>query len=269
MALVAATARPLTIADHGVIATVEPELGGRLARLAFDGTDLLLARDAVPEAADPIGWGAYPMVPWAGRVRNGRFTFRGVHHELPINMGAHAIHGVGFTSDWDVVDADGRSVELALALPADQRWPFGGTAGQRIALDGRGVLLELWVTATDRAFPTSIGWHPWFRTPSRVEFHPNAMYRRDGDGITLDELVEVRHGPWDDCFVNDRPVRLTVDGCTVELTSDCTDWVVFDERPYATCVEPQSAPPDALNIRPHVVEPGSSLQRWYRIDRAA
>jgi hypothetical protein len=41
---------------------------------------------------------------------------------------------------------------------------------------------------------------------------------------------------------------------------------VFDELPFATCIEPQSAPPDAPNVRPHVLEPGESLTAWYRIE---
>jgi galactose mutarotase-like enzyme len=34
---------------------------------------------------------------------------------------------------------------------------------------------------------------------------------------------------------------------------------VYTEPELALCVEPQSAPPDALNIAPHVVQPGAPL----------
>jgi len=33
--------------------------------------------------------------------------------------------------------------------------------------------------------------------------------------------------------------------------------VVYDERPDALCVEPQTAPPDAINLTPGLVRPGS------------
>ena len=92
------------------------------------------------------------------------------------------------------------------------------------------------------------------------------MYRRDRDGITVEELVDVPPGPWDDCFANDLPIVVTIDGCSLRLTSDCTEWVVYDEPHDATCIEPQTAPPDAVNFRPHVLEPGDSLAAWYRID---
>ena len=58
----------------------------------------------------------------------------------------------------------------------------------------------------------------------------------------------------------------------LELTieSDCPDWVVYTEPRDAMCVEPQTAPPDALNGEPAIVEPGRPLVaemtwRWRRL----
>jgi aldose 1-epimerase len=85
----------------------------------------------------------------------------------------------------------------------------------------------------------------------------------------VDELVPVPDAPFDDCFVNGDPVRLTIGGpdATVDLTltSGCTDWVVFDMRPHGTCIEPQTAPPDSFNIRANRLEPGDTLAAWYEI----
>ena len=261
--LTAETPDTLDIGNERISIGVAPDHGGRVAFLTVDGVDLIVRRGSVPESAAPTGWGAYPMVPWAGRIRDGRFAFRGREHHLPLNFGAHAIHGVGFAMPWRVIRQDATSIELDLKMPTDARWPFGGVAHQSVVVDGDRVELSLSATATDCAFPASIGWHPWFRTPTRVEFHPTAMYRRDRHGITIDELVDVPPGPWDDCFVNERPVVVTIGEVTVTLTSDCREWVVYDERPHATCIEPQTGPPDALNIRPHVLEPGESLTAWY------
>lgn len=257
--------RQITIGRGAVAVTVDPRAGGRIAQITVAETDLLVGAGEGPPPHGPLGWGAYPMVPWAGRIRDGRCRVGGRIVDLPRTLGQHAIHGVGFTSVWDVAEAGVDRVRLTLALPSDLRWPFGGTARQTISVDTDGVLLELDVTAGDRAFPASIGWHPWFRKPTSIGFEPTAMYRRDAAGIAVDELVDVPPGPWDDCFVNDRPILLTIDGRRIELTSDCTDWVVYDERSYATCVEPQTGPPDAANTRPHLLGPGETLGAWFRI----
>ena len=88
------------------------------------------------------------------------------------------------------------------------------------------------------------------------------MYLRDAAGITTTERVSPPPpGPWDDCFTDlRRPPVLRWPGF-LELTieSDCPAWVVYTEPEDALCVEPQTAPPDALNTGPTVVEPGRPL----------
>jgi len=208
------------------------------------------------------------MVPWAGRIRHGRFTFDGTEHQLPINFEPHAIHGVGFTSRWTIDEVSARSLALRLDLPADERWPFGGTATQRFAIDGPALVMTLTVTAGEDAFPVSFGWHPWFRKPDSMDFRPTAMFRRDAEHVAVDELVDVPPGPWDDCFVNTEPVMIEVDGARLRLTSDCGLWVVYDEPDHATCIEPQTGPPDAFNIAIRRLAAGESTSAWYRIELA-
>ena len=251
----------LMLADGLVTATIEVA-GGRLAQLSIRNVDVLVGADP---ARDAMQWGSYAMVPWAGRIRRGRFTFDGVDYQLPINLGPHSIHGVGYLSTWEVAAATETSAELRLQLPTDERWPFGGTAHQRFDVTPGAVRLELGVIAGDRSMPVSFGWHPWFRKPDAIDFLPTAMYRRDSDYMAVDELVEVPAGPWDDCFVNTKPVRVAIDGVNLELSSDCTDWVVYDEPAHATCIEPQTGPPDAFNIRNRVLQPGEQHSAWYLI----
>lgn len=259
------TGDTISIDDGDLSVTIAPEAGGRIAQISIRGVDLLIGPGDGPAVPAPISWGLYPMVPWAGRIRHGRFRFGHRIVDLPRANGPHAIHGVGYTSPWEVVDADGISVELRLDLPTDLRWPFGGYSRQRIAIEDGAIVLDLDVTADHEAFPATIGWHPWFRKPDSMVFEPSAMYRRDATGIAVDELTEVSSPPWDDCFRNDRPVRLEIDGIALELTSPCDHWVVFSEPPHATCVEPQTGPPDAPTIRPAVVAPGETLAARFRI----
>lgn len=254
----------LTIRAGDVVATVSPSRGGRLAQLTIADTPLIVGHTADAEAT---GWGSYPMVPWAGRIRHGRFVFDGTDHQLPINFGPHAIHGVGFSSVWAVDGVHDDHATLRLDLPRDETWPFGGTTIQQFSVDTDGLTLSMTVTADDQPFPVSFGWHPWFRKPEHLDFRPTAMYRRDDDHIALAELVDVPAPPWDDCFVNTAPIAVRIDGIDLELTSNCDHWVVYDERAYATCIEPQTAPPDAFNIAPRRLDPGESLSAWYRISR--
>jgi aldose 1-epimerase len=155
---------------------------------------------------------------------------------------------------------------MVVALPNDERWPFGGQARQRIEAGAGGLTLELSLLANESAMPASIGWHPWFKKPERLEFSPSQMYPRDSQGIAIRPCGNPSEGPWDDCFVNHDPVLLHYPDQILRMTSGCLHWVVYDEAAHATCVEPQSGPPDAFNLEPHVLEPGDLLQRSCRIE---
>lgn len=255
----------LRLAASGVEARVDLAAGGRLASLVVDGRELL-----VTEGFGPIAWGSFPMVPFAGRVRNGQFAFRGRRYDLPIQMPPHAIHGTVLDRPWAMLD------ERTITTELGPSWPFAGRAVQRFEIDAGRLTCRLELHA-DEAMPASIGWHPWFRRrlapaaagPSarepgalELELDAKAMYRRDAAGIATGELiVPPPPGPWDDCFTDlRRPPVLRWPGF-LELTirSDCPTWVVYTVPTDALCVEPQTAPPNALNAGPSIVEPGHPL----------
>jgi len=254
----------LTIADGDLSADIAPEAGGRIAQIRWDGVEQLVGHGEHGATA-AIAWGSYAMVPWVGRIRRGRFGFEGRPYTLPASFEGHSIHGVGYLLPWQVAEQSTRHVVLELALPNDERWPFGGVAGQRIEVDGRRLTMTLSTTAVEHAMPVAMGWHPWFRKPDRLEFEPDAMYSRDvADGITALPLQAVRPGPWDDCFVNRREVVLHRAGQRLRLACECSDWVVYDEPGFATCVEPQTAPPDAFNLGLGLtLQPGETASARY------
>ena len=175
--------RSLRIGSDRVQVDVAPDNGGRIAQITVDGVELLVGRGEGPDPGAAMAWGSYPMVPWAGRIRQGRFTFDGVDRALPVNLGGHAIHGVGFDTPWAVTHHTTDHIELELTMPSDRRWPFGGTARQSIRVADTTVRCELSATAGEHPMPVSLGWHPWFRKPEQFEFHPESMYRRDVDHI--------------------------------------------------------------------------------------
>ena len=257
----------LTIGNGALSVDIAPQAGGRIAQIRCDGVEQLVGHGEHGSDA-AIAWGCYPMGPWCGRIRGGRFAFAGRSYAVPPDLGDHAIHGVGYVMPWAVTAQGAEHVEMTLALPTDARWPFGGVASQRVRLQGRALRLSLAVQATDQSMPASLGWHPWFRKPERLEFSPEAMYPRDRHGMTVLPAGPVQSGPWDDCFVNRREVVLHRGGQRLVVSSACTDWVVYDATAHATCVEPQTAPPDAFNLLPDLaLQPGETLSmdctlRW-------
>jgi aldose 1-epimerase len=248
----------ISIGSGDTTVRIDPDSGGRLAALDIAGQALLLG--PAPDRG-PMKWGSFPMVPWAGRIRRGQFSFGGRQHQLSPDLPPHAIHGTAYREAWDVEDVD----DDAVSMSCDLAWELGGRAWQRIRVEESRLTCELGVVAGEDPMPAELGWHPWFVKPEALSFRPVSMYARDDEGIPTGELVSPPPGPWDDCFINTEPVELQYTGLTVTVSSDCDHWVVYDEPRDATCVEPQSGPPDAFNLRPRPLEPGEQLARTMTI----
>lgn len=254
----------LVLESTGARLEINPASGGRISSLEINGSEVL-----GKTGRGPMSWGSFPMVPYAGRVRDGTFTFRGRRVELPRTLPPHAGHGTVLDRPWTVLDHRSMSVDLGPS------WPFRGRVVQQFDLDPTELRLTLTIEA-DEPMPGAVGWHPWFRrrlsgtavqpaAPSRaaeMRFDPGWMLRRDAAGIPTGELVEPTPGPWDDCFTGVRSTpTLTWPGVlSLELTSSCDYWVVYDEPADTICIEPQSSPPNFVNADgPPIVEPGRPL----------
>jgi aldose 1-epimerase len=264
----------LVLGATGAQLTVHAAAGGRFASLVVDGHELLLT-----EGAGPIWSGCYPMAPFAGRIRDGRFTFRGRHYQLERNLPPHAMHGTVLDRAWRVLRRG--SDRLTLAIDLGPGWPFAGRVSQTIAL--RPDRLEATLTLdADEPMPAWVGWHPWFRRTidgrdAVLEVEAESMYARGPDGLPTGRLVAPAPRPWDDAFRGLRaPPCLRWPGVLdLEISSSADVWVIFDERPEGLCIEPQTAPPDAVNLAqadgsdPPTAEPGRPLTatmvwRWSR-----
>ncbi len=261
----------LLLTTRGARATVDVRAGGRLASLVVDGHELL-----VTEGPDAFSWGIFPMAPFAGRLRNATFRFRGRSWHVPADRPPHAIHGLVATRPWRVDEAG--TISIGLGAP----WPFAGRLSQSFELSPGQLGFRLALEA-DEPMPATIGWHPWFLRqprssgrgfagsarpgPLELDFAARSMYLRDAEGIATARLVTPRPPPWDDCFTDLlRPPTLRWPGyLELTLESSCAEWVVFDEPAHAICVEPQTGPPDGPNLRPQVIGPGQPLvaeMRW-------
>ncbi|MEX2292982.1 MAG: hypothetical protein WD691_04280 [Acidimicrobiales bacterium] len=234
---------------------VDREHGGRISSLTVHGHELLVQPED-GRATNPLLYGCYPMVPFAGRIRDGRFRWGGATHELIRNLDDHAIHGTLLDQRWRIEHAADGYLRLRSAL--EPHWPFPGWAIQEILLSANRLVLRMEVHSGELPFPATAGWHPWFRrhltdgdSELTVDVDAKRWYPRGDDGLPLGPLEPLPdHGPWDDCFTDITwPVTLTWPGALeVTMHSTCDHVVIYDEPDHAICVEPQTGPPDAVNL---------------------
>ena len=250
----------LTLTSRTAHVAVDVGAGGRVASLVVHDAELLVEPDD-----NPVLWGGYPMVPFAGRIRNGEFEFGEITYSVPKNFGEHAMHGFGFESPWTQISDD--TIELEFAEP----WPFAGRVAQRFSIDDHRLTITMTATADERQ-PIVLGWHPWFRKSTAhgeaiLDFQPGDMYERGDEPLPTGVLVEPKPRPWDDCFTNLRSdPTISWGDLRVTLRSNADHWVVFDEMEHAICVEPQTGPPNSFNLAPQVLEEGDKLELVLTLD---
>ncbi|KOT65097.1 aldose epimerase [Streptomyces rimosus subsp. rimosus] len=248
--------------------TVDPANGCRLASLRIGGTEVL---------RQGAKYGSFPMVPWCGRIKEGRFRNGGEVHQMPVNSPPHAIHGTGRDLAWKTARADATSAAFTYELldPDAAPWPYPGRVTQLVELaeDGGSLTLTMGVEASGDSFPAQAGWHPWFlrrlgeegerSEDVRIDFSAAWQEERGEDHLPTGRRIDPRPGPWDDCFGMPDGVDVTLtwpDRLELKVTSRAEWVVVYDEQEAAVCVEPQSGPPNGLNTMPRLVTPIDPLE---------
>jgi aldose 1-epimerase len=253
---------PITLTAGDAELTVLPGNGGRLGGLRIGGVELLRQGDR---------YGCFPMVPWCGRIREGRFRDGAVVHQMPLNSPPHAIHGTVRDGAWNIARTTPN--EAAITYDLVDPWPLPGRVTQVVGLSEDAVTLTMSVETYESSFPAQIGWHPWFNRnlggqDVRMDFSPSWQEERGDDHLPTGNRIDPRPGPWDDCFgmPGGVDVTLTWPG-QLELTVTSPEqWVVvYDEQEAAVCVEPQTGPPNGLNTMPRLVtllEPLEATTSW-------
>ena len=242
-------------------ALVYPEFGARIGSMIVGDQEIFMTGGATD---DPLSWGCYPMVPYAGRVRDATLKFAGEQFPLKNNLPPHSLHGTVFDRPWNVAKNSPSEIELVIDL--GDEWPFAGTVQHHIQLTDSKIEMQLTVNAID-AMPIQVGWHPWFVKPTDTALRFASMLQRDGAGITTKHRVSQPTIPVDDCFVEpENPLTITIENVQVTLSSDCSHWVMYDIPLHATCIEPQSGPPNGVNDAPLELGPNTSLTRKFTIE---
>jgi aldose 1-epimerase len=218
-----------------ITAEIDLDNGGRIASLYASTTPLL-----VTHGESLLHWGLYPMVPYAGRVRNAQLSFDSQMFSLRTNAAPHSIHGTVFDCSWNVDAHDATSI--LMSTDTGPHWPFAATVTHHIAVTDTFVRCELNITA-HQTMPAQLGWHPWFVQPRQVVTSFHSMLRRDDEGITTLDRLD--------------PLTPPVD--------DCPYWVRYDAPGGDVCIEPQSGPPNGINSKPLILEQGQQFSRWMEL----
>lgn len=267
---------PMPVLKHGHLETMlAPATGGCIARLTAGhrGGVQQMLRPLPPglTSPGPLDMGCYPLVPFSGRITEGRFSFAGRKVQLPPDgiCAPHAIHGRGWQSAWEVVEAGAAHARLRFRHDGDDRrwtWPWSFEAEQHFALDETGLAVTMRLTnRACEAMPAGLGLHPFFegRATARLMAHLPQVWESDDAGIPtgiagtpakwrFDRPRAMKDVEVDHCFSGsdghmrvdweDRPLALRI-----EATGASHAIVYAPPGEDFFCAEPVSHAPDAVN----------------------
>jgi aldose 1-epimerase len=273
-----------------IFTRVDPADGGRIVSLVVADVERILPKSRARAREPALYWGCYPMVPWAGRLREGRIPTADGEVRLEPNLPPSAIHGLGFDKSWEIVEKSASAVTMTCELRG-LGWPFGGRASQTLRIGSKSLELQLHVGDYTRAGPAGLGWHPWFSRPSggdvEVRVDSGEVLVLDADLIPTGEVrpvagsEDLRSGPQlgdrrlDHIYVRATgPAVVRWPDLEMRIEYDTSmQTVVVHTPPEGICVEPQTMWPNAPLLAANGVretglrtlEPGDTLTaatRW-------
>ncbi|MDX1931971.1 MAG: hypothetical protein SFU56_05145 [Capsulimonadales bacterium] len=121
------------------------------------------------------------LIPFPGRIRDGRYSFDGNDYALERNDkdGPNAIHGFLRTKHWETTERTDDMVRFSVTLGPEERpgYPFALMATVRYSLTPEeGLTCAFKVTNTgDRRAPVAAGFHPYF-TVGTETIDDNLLY---------------------------------------------------------------------------------------------
>lgn len=247
-------------------AALSPSLGGGLLWLTHGGTDIL--RHTAEGETSPLGFASFPLVPYANRIANGRFSFRGGVHQMPLNFGdhPHSLHGHGWQTGWSVERQSENEALLSLRHEADARWPWSFQVDHHVALTPDTLSMALtFLNLSSEEAPVGLGFHPYFQSDDAtlLQFDAGEVWLSTPD-LLPERAVDADHfGDWStgasvrgDMLIDNIYGRWTGtatitrgNGLRIGLKAEGADWLHVYRPPdlMAFCLEPVSHMPDAIN----------------------
>ena len=124
---------------------VDP-VGAALASCTVRGRDLVVPFD--PAGLRPVYRGAL-LAPWPNRIVDGRYSFAGQQHQLPLTEPerGHALHGLVAWQKFDVVESAGNRIGLATEIVPQTGYPWALQLRVEYLLGEHGIRQS--VTATN------------------------------------------------------------------------------------------------------------------------
>ncbi|MDG6917642.1 MAG: aldose 1-epimerase [Nitrososphaerota archaeon] len=267
------TTHEISISHNSTAAVIDP-LGAHVMRLSIDGVRVVRqSNDGVQTHG-----GIAVLIPYAGRVKYGRYSFEGRMFQLPIGKEGHAIHGFAKDTTWASHAMQRASVVMKAKMRA-KGYPGVLEASITYSVGKKTFSTDCKVrNVGEDAAPVVVGFHPYFiaeewsiGSSSRIYHYPlSDRYFPTGRRVVC-SLKNAAKSEWDDCFSTAGHIKLSTGGRELTLRRRNMPYFILYNGKHAgrnsVAVEPYSGLPDAYNngIGLRVLSRGESFRCGYNL----
>lgn len=264
--------------SHGELtAEIDAEWGARMLSLRAGARDIL-APVTTPRPETPWEWpaaGAFPLIPFGGRIRDNRIGFMGSEFDLSgPPSGGMILHGCTARRAWRVERSATSACTLSFRHDGDAEWPWAFDTRMTCSLGPKSLRVDIAIENSGSApIPGAIGWHPSFTKADRIEgpaarkwafdaaLVPDLTQPRMADALYAGHLTLAEAAQQFDLrLMNGTLISVNAEG-------DLHDAVIHDLDDHRTCIEPISFMPISSATRAFpVIAPGAMLLGMVRVD---
>ena len=258
---------------------VVPERGGIITSWNLQNQDILyLDAERFRDPSLSVRGGIPILFPICGNLPENTYTYNGKQYILKQ-------HGFARDLPWEVTDrVTNELVSLTLVLSSNDQtravYPFEFQLAFTYQLKGNTLeIQQRYTNHSSEPMPFSTGLHPYFFTSDKFQLEFEIPASEYQDQITKEvhpfsgsfdlsrDEIDVAFGQ-----LNDQSTSATDTGRQVKITLSYSDlyatvvfWTVKGKDYY--CLEPWSAPRNALNTGEHLTElaPGASCEAFVRL----
>ena len=271
-----------------IYAKIDLNLGGSLQELILDGETVISSQETV---AYEVSYASSILFPFVNRIENGQYHFDEKLYQLDINKVEenNALHGLVYNKTFDLLNvAKSENAAIVNLQYKDEGdfagFPFKYELNLEYGFSINSVELKIEVKNFDnRAYPFTLGWHPYFVSSNLSESYLSVNCHRKilvnsqlipthEEEVEIFDNSKIKDLELDDCFLMDgEQLQFKTPDYHLNFTFSKTNnyvQIYIPPNRKTIAIEPQTGAANSFNNHRglKLLQPNESFESYWKVD---
>lgn len=248
-------------------AKINLNLGGSLQELKLRSKEIIKNLNTLPYHKS---YSSAILFPFTNRIENGKYIFNKDVYNLKLNENnINAIHGLVYNKEFKIISqkCTRKSASITIAyheISLTKGFPFKYKLHLNYTLLNNSLNLKVKVFNTDlKAFPFTIGWHPYFyssdlfnsflkfSSSKKLIFNAKMIPIKIEEISLIDKKFQIKNKKFDDCYIiNHKNLNFETPNYSININSSSNKnyFQIYTPKELNTiAIEPMTGPSNSLN----------------------